>query len=80
MTDEPQAFPTLSSTNEVLADGTEQHVRSHYSNPGMSLRDYFAAQALAGLCANLSNTDHAATMAERAYKHADAMLEAREEK
>lgn len=46
--------------------------------PGMTLRDYLAGQALVGLCANPSNTDHAGTMAERAYKHADAMLKERQ--
>lgn len=46
---------------------------------GMSLRDYFAAQALTGMLAHntaFDNPDHAA---EWAYQHADAMLKAREE-
>lgn len=47
---------------------------------GMSLRDWFAGQALAGICghktgfANLS----ALQAAEFAYQYADAMLEQRE--
>ena len=58
---------------------------------GMTLRDYFAGQALAGLCArdlrpnNCGNThiNHANVRCDEdysraAYKHADAMLAARE--
>lgn len=50
---------------------------------GMSLRDYFASQALAGMIASytgadlpLPERDHAAITA---YEYADAMLKAREE-
>ena len=43
---------------------------------GMTLRDYFAAQALAGLLAK--NTAHYPEwIAKRAYEHADEMLKAR---
>jgi hypothetical protein len=45
--------------------------------PGMTLRDWFAGQALAGFCANPTNTDNQTTLADRAHKHADAMLKAR---
>lgn len=44
---------------------------------GISVRDYFAGQALAGMCANgvsVSASNHA----EWAYECADAMLAARE--
>ena len=48
---------------------------------GMSLRDYFAGQALAGLCASqwggLQKVD---TFVERSFEMADAMLKAREVK
>jgi hypothetical protein len=54
---------------------------------GMTLRDYFAAKALQGMCAN-SNDDHnpyemeyeeyAMIIAKSAYQLADAMLEARQ--
>ena len=48
---------------------------------GMSLRDYFAGQALAGMCANPDLTSFLpAPMACAAYKIADAMLAARKEK
>jgi hypothetical protein len=49
---------------------------------GMTLRDWFAGQALAGLCAS---TDHESApskgiLADWAYQQADAMLAAREVK
>lgn len=48
--------------------------------PGMSLRDWFAGQALTGLIhrgfTELGNAEHA--YAQLAYKYADAMLKARE--
>jgi hypothetical protein len=53
---------------------------STYHYEGMSLRDYFAGQALAGLCASacdsqsMSRTPAPQTMANRAYAYADAML------
>ncbi len=48
---------------------------------GMSLRDYFAGQALAGMLA-VENSDahNDATLARYAYCLADAMLEARNQK
>jgi len=51
------------------------------SYKGMSLRDYFAGQALAGLCANTnSNPDskNALAFAKDAFALADAMLAERE--
>jgi len=51
----------------------------HYSQEGMSMRDWFAGQAIAGVCRptpdgwSLSPQDHATW----AYQIADAMLEAR---
>jgi hypothetical protein len=49
---------------------------------GMSLRDWFAGQALAGITANSSAGSPAGeswTCAVDAYRHADAMLAARKE-
>lgn len=47
--------------------------------PGMTLRDYFAAKAMQGLCANDGYNNHSpATIANEAYGMADAMLAARE--
>lgn len=50
--------------------------------PGLSIRDYFAAQALAGICACgddqvETDTDQVDFVAQRAYHYADAMLAAR---
>lgn len=54
----------------------EQVVREQY--PGMSLRDWFAGQALAG-CLSNNQDETAERFAELAYIHADAMLKAREQ-
>lgn len=47
---------------------------------GMSLRDYFAGQALAGIMANTRSTDPAICVERLAYEIADAMLAVREER
>ena len=58
------AFPlVVDMNNEVTWD------------KGMTLRDYFAAKAMQGLCAG--NSTNAQQIAEAAYIVADAMLEAR---
>ena len=51
---------------------------NEYGNLGMSLRDYFAGQALAGLlaCPNTSGGEQAFSL--NAYKYADAMLAERQ--
>lgn len=54
-----------------------------YLGKGMTLRDYFAAQALAGLLSanaiyNGATNDRTAIAAD-AYAHADAMLAARKQ-
>lgn len=55
-----------------------------YCSEGMTLRDYFAGQALAGICAPLYD-DESPTIwkhrefAKGAYMFADAMLAARKE-
>ncbi len=45
---------------------------------GMSLRDYFAGQALAGYLANAKAESRVAVVAEWAYDYADAMLAERQ--
>ena len=57
-------------------------MRSINGSDGMTLRDYFAAQALAGICANQDNRVYGNSMefARAAYRLADAMLKAREQK
>ena len=66
------AFP-MPSGNEPRVNET-----THY-NEGMSLRDWFAGQALQGLCASQwGGLQRVSTFVERAYEMADAMLAARE--
>ena len=60
----PQAFPYSGEGDEL-----------NYSK-GMSLRDYFAAEAMQGLIAN--NSTDAQEIAQAAYIVADAMLKRRQ--
>lgn len=47
---------------------------------GMSMRDYFAAKALQGdMASGVVHSDEFQSIAARAYKMADAMLEARKQ-
>ena len=49
--------------------------------PGMSLRDYFAAKAMQGISANPECNERTFDeISEISYRQADAMLKAREEK
>ena len=58
-----------------ISEATGQPVNGFY-DPGMTLRDYFAAKALEGL---LSGRNHIAEVNVRlAYEYADAMLKERE--
>lgn len=63
----------------------------HLPQDGMTLRDYFAAKAMQGLCAGYSapddsdgwpdsssGTHHFEIVADYAYKFADAMIKAKE--
>ena len=63
-----------------IKDGGPAFPTTHLNLPqGMTLRDYFAAQALAGICANQDNRVYGNSMefARAAYRLADAMLKAR---
>ena len=51
---------------------------SPLEHPGMTLRDYFAARAMAADMADGIHENDFAWAAARAYKMADAMLKARE--
>jgi len=53
---------------------------SDYIGGGMTLRDWFAGQALAGALADSTRDLYAYEYAESAYECADAMLAAREVK
>jgi len=69
------AFPF--SHKDITAEGGEFAVYRH----GMSLRDWFAGQALAGICASGPGTQWTdARIASAAYAMADAMIEARKVK
>ena len=62
------AFPSMAAT----------------ANPGMSLRDYFAAAAMQGMLASDDSVfanfnEFVKHVGETSYRYADAMLKAREE-
>ena len=64
MKDDQKAFPVTYGN-----DGVEH---------GMTLRDYFAAKAMQGVCANSKNKDvYSPDLANWSYEVADAMMEAR---
>lgn len=57
---------------------TENEYGVGFFDPGMSLRDWFAGQALAGdLAATPNCRPSVIGSAERAYAYADAMIDAR---
>lgn len=69
------AFPVLQQKN--AHDEIEM-----YAEPGMTLRDYFAAKVMQAIYMRLggspvTDTDSTGYMAANAYAMADAMLEAR---
>ncbi len=66
MTDDEPAFPT-------------EQVTRHVGAPGMSLRDWFAGQALVGICIGEGSSSWEQD-AKNAYVVADAMLAVRDAK
>ena len=62
-----------------MSDTTNQPAFPGYGDPGMTLRDYFAAKAMQGnLASMVEGQEFDPSMgAEWAYKVADAMLKAR---
>jgi hypothetical protein len=70
------AFPSRVTDGGVFFnEDTGRNERTTSDEPGMSLRDYFAANAIQGLV-NLAGCDLNAEAA-LAYRYADAMLAAR---
>jgi len=72
------AFPV--STSDPVAGHQSGHVTWQF--PGMSMRDYFAAQAMQGFISSYENgctTSPPLDIAADAYDMADAMLQARGE-
>lgn len=80
----------MSATNDggpafpLQAHGDEAKSRYYLTQQGMTLRDYFAAAALQGFCANQhwnpTQSVHFANLAEDAFIAADAMLKERKDK
>lgn len=75
----PQAFP---SEGIVIGKSEDGQTRNFPSlDRGMTLRDYFAGQALTGHMSTsyhlFSNHKNAYVVAELCYSYADAMLKAR---
>ena len=74
MVNNPQAYPCLDNNGSGLS----------MRDPGMTLRDWFAGQALASTMRLVTSHESAPgegmaqTFARRAYEMADAMLAARE--
>jgi hypothetical protein len=64
-----------------IDDGGLAFPSEYYAEQGMSLRDYFAAAALQGVCVNAGRNGHALYKTEdiaiECYNLADAMIEAR---
>ena len=63
-----KAFPQLDS-----------ETYDQFRDKGMDLRDYFAAKVLSGIYSIELGQPNFKTIAEDAYKQADAMMKAREE-
>jgi len=85
------AFPLVFTMNagSKRPDGSVVAAPEQHLHGGMSLRDWFAGQALTGMMANHTRFCAIVTpadtqengdrkVAEQAYRHADAMLAARE--
>ena len=80
MTNKPNDGGAAFPLPPVLSEGGPESYWSQPPQPGMSLRDYFAGQALAGILLDAGTArqveDH--TIAKSAYRLADAMLAERE--
>ena len=61
------------------SDGhTIQTGNMQWMQPGMTMRDYFAAKAMQGFAAGLERWDNVDVLPSFCYQMADAMLKARE--
>lgn len=76
--DNPPAFPQAEKLSQIIDEG-QHRIQTPWvpANPGMTLRDYFAGQAIVGIIANAS-TQNAETLSKDAYIIADLMLKARQ--
>lgn len=68
--------PAWPAFDSEVHDGTNAYPRGR---PGMSLRDWYAGQALAGMLAHPGDTIRGSYggVARAAYEYADAMIKAR---
>jgi len=73
MKDGGQAFPVIE--NAKVNDETQEIALR--GNPGMSLRDYFAAKAMQAIVSVALQATDTENIAGAAYEYADAMLLAR---
>jgi hypothetical protein len=77
----PPAFPGKQKALLIKSEHSDIAKEYEIDQNGMTLRDYFAAKAMQGICNGRSHTDlkgHAIASAKVAYELADAMLKARE--
>ena len=73
------AFPHVFVEDVPDEDKLGGTVRVRHQHLGMSLRDWFAGQALTGMLTNpMYDDNHSANVAQQAYMQADAMLLARD--
>ena len=78
-TDGGPAFPVPPGSINFTGDSRDG-VGYEESQPGMTLRDYFAAKALQGLCACPDTLGSYSDFALTSYEYADAMLAERRKK
>ena len=77
------ALGPTASTMKPHADGGGHMIVTHYGmERGISIRDYFAGQAMAAIITSVYCTPETiyTEVSSRAYAQADAMLKAREAK
>jgi len=69
-----QAFPQVTGGHVEAPEGSSHNNLRLKTAGGMSLRDYFAGQALSGVFQEAITDVHDRTLARRCYELADAML------
>lgn len=86
-TDRPTPTKGTNTMSDKINDGGpafpsegEGHNNPKYHSPGMTLRDWFAGQALAGILADPAGKGYFKEIAVDCYRFADALLAAREVK
>ena len=68
----------MKDNQEIAKDYTDWHIKTGGFARDMTLRDYFAAEAMKAMIINVDNKkDMSALITESAYKWADAMLKER---